>query len=136
MTPTQAVQSIPRGLDVIVVEDVAENAELLAELVKAYGHQVRVAGHGHAALEMVAHQAPDLVILDVGLPDIDGYEVAARMRARLGKGPRIVALSGFGGRRARDSALRAGCDAYLEKPFRAADLRVLLGVGAKTLPLP
>ena len=111
---------------VLVVDDYPENAEMLAELVASYGHRVRIAGDGAEALALLAAEPASLVFLDVGLPDMDGYEVAAAIRARLGAGCQIVALTGFDGQEERAAALRAGCDAFLVKPFKPLEIERLL----------
>jgi CheY-like chemotaxis protein len=122
--------STPPGLNVIVVDDAADNAEVLAEFVESYGHRVRIADCGVAALKLIEQDPPDLVLLDIGLPDMDGYQVAATIRARFGSASRIVALTGFSGAEERDAAHRAGCDAFVVKPIGASQIRELLEAGA------
>ena len=130
MRMRRSSSSTPPGLNVIVVDDAADNAEVLAEFVESYGHRVRIADCGAAALKLIEQEPPDLVLLDIGLPDMDGYQVAATIRARYGGGARIVALTGFSGAEERDAAQKAGCDAFVVKPIGASQIRELLEAGA------
>jgi CheY-like chemotaxis protein len=102
---------------VLIVDDNNEAAELLAEVLSSVGHVTRVAHDGPAALAILTEFAPDVALLDIGLPVMDGYELARRMRATpLGASARIYALTGYGqesdGRRSRE----AGFDTHLVKP--------------------
>ncbi len=105
------------GRKILVVEDNADAADTLAEYLGALGHDVRVAPDGRTALGAVAEGAPDVVLLDIGLPGIDGYEVARRLRARDG-GARLllVALTGYGQPEDRARSRAAGFDLHLTKP--------------------
>jgi two-component system, OmpR family, response regulator len=116
------------SLSVIVVDDDPDYVELLSDLITSYGHRVRSAERGDRALELATEEVPDLVFLDMSLPDIDGNAVAATMRARFGDRCWIVALTGYSGKEARDAAHRAGCDAFLVKPFRPEQIEELLDV--------
>ena len=107
----------PTGLDILIVDDSQDIAEALSELLVMRGHRVRIASSGALALEALEEGAADVVLLDVGLPDMDGYEVAASMRARFGADLHIVAITGFSGIHARKLARRSGCDAFVLKPF-------------------
>ena len=115
-----------RKLDVLIVEDTLETAELLEDFVGAFGHQPRVAHDGARALELVAEKVPDLILLDLSLPDMTGHEIAAAIRARYGRACRIVALTGYSGREEREGAERSGCDAFLTKPVNIPELEALL----------
>ncbi len=114
------------GLRIVIVDDAADNADIFAELLTSYGHSVRVAYQGSATLALLAHELPDVVFLDVNLPDIDGYEVASTIRTRFGATILLVALTGYSGTRERDAAHHAGCDRFVVKPFRFADIQTLL----------
>jgi CheY-like chemotaxis protein len=91
---------------------------LLAECVRSLGHEVHVAGDGIEAAACFASVAPDIALLDVGLPGIDGYELARRIRAQPG-GTRVhlVALTGYGGPEVKRDAERAGFNLQLTKPI-------------------
>lgn len=108
--------------NVLVVDDSEDNADLVAELLRTSGHSVRVANLGADALKLVDEERPDVVLLDVGLPDMDGYEVAAAIRSRFGAQIRLVALTGFSGLEFRNQAKAAGFDAFITKPCGSTDL--------------
>ncbi|RZL01756.1 MAG: response regulator [Rubrivivax sp.] len=109
---------------ILVVEDNEDGLETLMMLLEAEGHEVRGAGSGAKALEIVASWQPQVVLLDLGLPRMDGYEVAARLRAVPGLGQaRLVALTGWGAQKDREKTAAAGFDAHLVKPI---DPEVLL----------
>lgn len=101
---------------VLVVDDNADAAATLAVLLQLKGHQVLTAGSGKDALEVASRQQPDLVFLDIGLPDMSGLEVAAKLRELLGAGLTMVALTGWGSDEDQRRSRTAGCDAHLTKP--------------------
>ncbi len=110
---------------VLVVDDNEDALVLLAELLRSAGHVVMVANDGPTALEASKSFHPDIAILDIGLPAMDGYELAARMRAQLGEGvPRLIALTGYGQDSDRARARQAGFEEHLTKPV---DVGCLLG---------
>jgi len=115
-------------LSVLVVEDRLEEAFPLAALLSADGNDVRIAADGQAALSKVLTQLPDVLVLDLGLPKLDGLEVAAAVR-RVGLPwrPWIVAVSGHDEQWVLDKAIAAGIDAYFVKPVALGELRALLG---------
>ena len=114
------------SLSVLVVDDSVDNAEMLAELISALGHRVRVAHLAAAALDLLDEAPSDLIFLDLSLPDIDGLSVARTVRARFGNAIRIIALTGFSGSREREQASEAGCDLFVVKPLKLEQLRQLL----------
>ena len=101
---------------ILVVDDNQDAAELIAEALSAAGHDVRTAFDGPAALAVSEEFGPDVVFLDIGLPVMDGYEVARRMRALDGKRMTLVAITGYGQESDRKRALDAGFDRHLVKP--------------------
>jgi signal transduction histidine kinase/CheY-like chemotaxis protein len=102
---------------VMVVDDNVDAAEMLAALLEAQGHAVSVAYDGHGALEAARRERPDVLLLDIGLPDMDGYELARRLRAQPeNAGAVLVALTGYGQQQDRSNAQAAGFDHYLVKP--------------------
>jgi CheY-like chemotaxis protein len=112
---------------VLVVDDNVDAAAMLAELLPLWGHQARVAHGGPEALSLAAEFRPDVVLLDLGLPGMDGYEVARRLRATLGSSPpRLVALTGFGGEDDRRQTHAAGFAHHVTKPVDADELQRLL----------
>ena len=103
---------------ILIVEDHAESAESLAVLLRISGHEVDVASDGPAALARCRELQPDLVLLDIGLPGMDGYEVGRRLREMLGPDVRIVALTGYGQEEDRRRSAEAGIDQHVLKPIR------------------
>jgi signal transduction histidine kinase/CHASE1-domain containing sensor protein/CheY-like chemotaxis protein len=102
---------------VLVVDDNVDAAMTLAEAVRLDGHEVRIAHDGNAALQEAAAFAPEVVLLDIGLPGMDGYDVVRRLRQLpQAAGALIVALTGFGQESDRRRALAAGFDDHLVKP--------------------
>ncbi|MBI2771607.1 MAG: response regulator [Burkholderiales bacterium] len=111
---------------VLVVDDNADGAESMAEMLRFMGAQARVARDGAQALEMAPGFAPDLVLLDIGLPGMDGYEVARRLRELPGLKPRLVALTGYGSPQDRELSRAAGFDEHLVKPVAIEGIERLL----------
>jgi CheY-like chemotaxis protein len=109
------------GKTILVVDDDRPTLSLVASLLKTLGHEVETAVSGKAALEAIERKTPDLVLLDISLPYMDGYDVAMMLRERLGRSLPIVALTGRPGRDARRAA-EAGFAAWLEKPFDVPEL--------------
>ncbi len=111
--PPQAALS----LHVLVVDDNLDAAETLAEVLRMMGASVSIAHDGGEALHVASSgREPDLVLLDIGLPGMDGYETAREWRRRFGTGARLVALTGYGSDEDRRRSLRSGFDAHLVKP--------------------
>jgi signal transduction histidine kinase/DNA-binding response OmpR family regulator len=131
---TRARQAPARPMRVLVVDDNKDAAESLAILLGLEGHQVRICYDGPAALTCGGPWRPEVVLLDIGLPGIDGYEVARRLRAQDGTtGVLLVAITGYGQEEDRRRALEAGFDRHLTKPVDLTELRELLaGCGALT----
>ena len=116
-----------RGRHILVVDDIADSAASLAELLTLWGHEARSVHDGSAAIETVRVWRPEVVLMDIGMPGMDGYETARRLRAEYGHdGLTLVALTGFGQETDREAAHAAGFDAHLVKPVDIAALRDLL----------
>jgi len=114
---------------VLVVDDNADSAETMAEMLKLWGHEVATAHDGLGALEAARAQHPDAVLLDVGLPVMDGYETARRLRQEGLGGRLLVAVTGFGTAEDRRRAAEAGFDTHLTKPVSPEALREVLRRG-------
>jgi two-component system CheB/CheR fusion protein len=117
----------PRPLRVLVLDDVRDSADTLALLVRLWGHQPRVAYDAPTALDLARTYTPDVVLLDIGLPDMDGCEVARRLRQLPGREKiLLVAVTGYGSeedvRRCRD----AGIDLHFVKPVDPEKLHEVL----------
>jgi len=101
---------------ILVIDDELDTAQTVALLLRNEGHEVRYAVTAGAALDLVKDNEPQLVILDLGLPDMDGLELARRLKRRdKGTAPKIIAITGRGAE-TRVAALKAGCDHFLQKP--------------------
>lgn len=125
--PVSAPPRPVANLSVLVVDDNDDAARTLALLLEAEGHAVVVEHSSAAALRRVALGAPDVCLLDIGLPDMDGYALAAHMRAMPAmRACRLVAVTGYGQRSDRARALSAGFDHHLVKPVDMAALLALL----------
>jgi CheY-like chemotaxis protein len=117
---------IPRR--VLVVDDNVDAASAMDLLLQSLGHETRVVHDGTQALQIVVDFWPDIVLLDIGMPGIDGYEVARRLRAvRQEQALRIVAVTGFGQETDRKKSREAGFDMHLVKPVAIDDLAQALG---------
>jgi len=105
------------NLRVLVVDDNADAAQMLAALLEVQGHAVSVEYDARGALARARSEHPDVLLLDIGLPDMDGYELARRLRAQPeNAGATLVALTGYGQNQDREEAQQAGFDHYLVKP--------------------
>ena len=116
-------------LRVLVVDDNVDSAETIAEMLKLWGHDVTTAHDGAAALEAARAYRPDAVLLDLGLPIIDGLETARRLRAEGLKGALLVAVTGYGAAEDRARAAAAGFDTHLTKPVSPEALHDVLKRG-------
>ena len=111
---------------ILVVDDDRDAAAALATLLELDGHETHVAHDGAGAVKEAAALHPDLVLLDIGLTDISGYEVARTIRAEpWGKSMRLVALTGWGHAADRARSAEAGFDRHLVKPVALEDLNSL-----------
>jgi signal transduction histidine kinase len=112
---------------VLVVEDNVDARQTLSALLSASGYEVFVAGDGDDGLAQILEHRPDLAIVDIGLPGLDGFEVARRTRSALGgAAPRLAALTGYSSLAVRRAALEAGFDLHLVKPLSMAALAEVL----------
>jgi signal transduction histidine kinase len=124
--PAQTLASAaPRR--VLIADDNRDAAEMLAELLTAHGHDVHIAHDGLEAVEAAVRLQPDIVLLDLGMPKLDGYEAGKQIRQLLGRHPPLlVALTGWGLEEARRRTQQAGFDAHLVKPIDYAVLHEML----------
>jgi PAS domain S-box-containing protein len=115
------------GCRILVVDDLRDAAESLALMLTVWGHETRIAHDGPAAVEAAAAFRPAVILLDIGLPLLNGYEVARRIRAQpWGEQMVIIALTGWGQEEDRRRALEGGCNHHLTKPVDPAVLAELL----------
>ncbi len=117
-----------RACKVLVVEDNTNAREGLCQLLEIWGHEVFSAADGKQALDVFRDQQPDVALVDIGLPEIDGYEVAATVRKNAANTHiKLVALTGYGQDADRQRAIDAGFDAHIVKPANIKDLISVLG---------
>lgn len=114
------------GSRILVVDDSVDSAETLGELLKIWGHDVRLAHDGPAAVAAARDYRPEVVLLDIGLPGMDGFAVAAQLRKEGIGGRMLVALTGYGEKQDRDKAQQVGFDHHLVKPIDPDTLQRLL----------
>lgn len=117
---------------VLVVDDNDDGREMLRMLCELHGHDVVEASDGPDGVERAVETRPDIAFVDIGLPTIDGYEVARRVRKELGTSTRLIALSGYGSPEHREAALAAGFDEHIAKPIDAANLQRVLAMAPKS----
>jgi CheY-like chemotaxis protein len=120
---------------VLVVEDNPDAQEALTCLLKSWGHDVQVADDGAAGIQAAIGLRPEIALVDLGLPTVDGYEVARQIRAALGlAAPLLIALTGYGAPEQRSQALAAGFDLHIVKPVEPERLSALLEEYAARAP--
>jgi CheY-like chemotaxis protein len=126
----------PPGLRILVVEDNELVAYGIAVVLRRQGHEVRVAPTGQTALEAARSDPPDVALVDIGLPDMDGYELARRFRdSRDGRDVVLVALTGQSDDESRERSEGAGFACHLAKPVSFADLERVLAGAVPTAPV-
>ena len=143
LATTQPVSATERRADeqrlerrVLVVDDNQDAANATALLVEEMGGDARVAYDGESALEMLQEYQPEVILLDIGMRALDGYETCQRIRHVLGTRVLLVALTGFGQEQDREKAMRAGFDAHLTKPADGAALAEILAARYPGARLP
>jgi signal transduction histidine kinase len=127
--PTAAIAALGPRRRILVVDDNVDAAEALGELLRDYGHEVVTAHDGARALDSARLHRPEIILLDISMPEMDGYEVAKRIRGELSLGDALlIALTGYGEDRHRRLAREAGFDQHVTKPVDALKLEELLKV--------
>ena len=111
---------------IVLIEDNDDGREAVTMALRALGLEVQAANSGQSGIELALRGRPDLVLIDIGLPDLDGYEVARVLRLRLGERVKLIALTGYGQQADRKRSEAAGFDAHLVKPVAPKDLLRLL----------
>ena len=127
---TAAGQAGPGGhapLDILLVDDNTDAAQSLSELLQSQGHRVTVKSDAHGALEYAESSHPDVFLLDIGLPDMDGYELSRRLHARgANENATYIAVTGYGQAHDKVLAKAAGFDHYFVKPVELPELQKVL----------
>jgi signal transduction histidine kinase/ActR/RegA family two-component response regulator len=116
--------SVPERI--VVVEDNVEVREMLAELLEMDGYVVEQAADGPDGLARILSSRPEVALVDIGLPGLDGYEVARRSRQALGDSLTLVAMTGYGQAEDRERAVHAGFDTHITKPVSVAEIEAVL----------
>lgn len=126
-SPAPALPSVDNACDLLVVDDNEQVRASVSLLVRAMGHRARLAGDGLEALRLLADWTPHAILIDIGMPELDGYELARRIRLdpRL-RSVKLIAMSGFGQPEDLERSARAGFDRHLIKPFDPRALAELL----------
>ena len=122
---------------IVIADDERDAADTLAALLETEGHSVRAVYSGRDALYAAAHFAPDVILLDVGMPGISGYETARRLRERYAEEcPMLVAVTGW--KKASDKILATivGFDQHLAKPYQPGELLAALARATPRKPAP
>jgi two-component system CheB/CheR fusion protein len=119
--------SVSKARRVLIVDDSDDTAAVMAQLARSWGHQVAVASHGLSALELASKFRPDIALIDIGLPEMNGYELARRLRQLPTMLPlQLVAITGYGREEDRRAAEEAGFNLHLVKPIDPIRLKQLL----------
>jgi PAS domain S-box-containing protein len=126
--PMKSEETPPVGSQkrILIVEDDPDNREMMRILLESSGHEVHDAADGASGVELATRLEPEIVLIDIGLPGLDGYEVARRIRATRKDRPRLVALSGYGQPEDKQRAFEAGFDDHLVKPADPVRLATIL----------
>ena len=124
---TSTAVARPGGRRVVVVDDNRDAADSLADLLQLWGHEPQIAHDGNSGIDLILRERPDVAFLDIGLPGLDGYELARRLRREASlEGILLIALTGYGQDADRHRALEAGFDHHHTKPVNPETLRKLL----------
>jgi PAS domain S-box-containing protein len=125
--PTTVTSQAAAGRRILVVDDNWDGADSLATMLKLLGNEVRTANDGVAAVEVAGQFRPEVILMDVGMPRLNGLEATRRIRAQTwGRNMTIIALTGWGQENDRERSREAGCDGHLVKPVNLPDLDKLL----------
>jgi DNA-binding response OmpR family regulator len=120
---------------ILIIEDNHDAADTLGEILKLLGYDVRVVYSGLAGVNAASEWVPNTVVSDIGLPELDGFEVARALRGKkTTAGAKLIALSAYGTEDYRRMAFQAGFDDYITKPADLDALQELLEVGDHALP--
>jgi CheY-like chemotaxis protein len=116
----------PKGSRILVVDDSVDSAETLAELLRILGHDVPLAHDGAEAVDAARDYRPEVILLDLGLPGMDGYAVAQQLKKEGTAGRKLIALTGYSDQRDKQRTQEVGFDHHLVKPVDPDALQKLL----------
>ncbi len=121
-------------MQILIAEDFDDCATTTAALLRVSGHQVRIVRNGPAVIDACRERLPDVILLDIGLPGLDGYEVATRLHEEFGPAtPRLIAMSGLGQPSDLKRSADAGMIAHFVKPVDFDELNSLLSTGRRAV---
>ncbi len=120
---------------VLVIEDHPDGREMMRMMLELWGCQVEVAEDGLRGVERALAWRPEAAVVDIGLPQLDGYQVAGRLRAAFGDAILLIAVTGYCQEHDRRQALEAGFDCHLSKPADLGELSRLLGIRRPPTPV-
>ena len=126
-SPTEQVECATRRRRILVADDNIDAGESLAMLLRLDGHEVELASNGAQAVELFDRMKPEIAILDIGMPGLNGYEVAQRIRKKVQKGVTLIAVTGWGQEADKARAAASGFDHHFTKPVEPAVLSALVG---------
>ena len=129
--PAPSLEAGNKALSILVIDDNRDAADSLHDVLEVHGHDVLAAYDGETAIELVRTRAPQVALVDIGMPHVDGYEVARRVRDLNGSRPILVAVTGWGSHSDKQAARDAGFDYHLTKPLEYATLAALLATVAR-----
>ncbi len=129
--PELAEDGADRPLSILVIDDNHDAADSLHDVLEVYGHTVVAAYDGESAVQLVEERSPQVALVDIGMPHIDGYEVARRVNALPGPKPVLVAVTGWGSQADKEQAKEAGFAYHLTKPLEYDTLAALLATVAR-----
>jgi CheY-like chemotaxis protein len=116
----------PSARNVLIIEDNDDSRELMASMLRRRSHTVLAAADGLSGVELALGQHPNAILVDIGLPGLDGYAVARTLRPQLGREVLMIAVTGYGQPEDKRRALEAGFDAHMTKPVDLQRLEMLL----------
>jgi CheY-like chemotaxis protein len=133
--PVEISRPPPRRRRILIIEDNDDAREMLREWLAMNGHDVQEARDGVSGLALAERLSPEVALIDIGLPDMDGYEVARRLRSARDGSISLIALTGYGQPDDRRRALEAGFDVHLTKPVETERLEeIIAALGKKRRP--
>ncbi len=128
--PASTARAATRSIEILVIEDNVDAAETIAEVLRMEGHRVHIATDGLSGITRARELKPEVVVCDIGLPDVDGYEVARELRKDAAlRSTRLIALSGYAQPEDRERAREAGFEAHLGKPAPLDELNEIVSAG-------
>jgi CheY-like chemotaxis protein len=132
---SEVAASVQPGTRVLVVDDSVDTVESTARLLKLHGHEVQTACNASEAIAAALRWRPEFVLLDLGLPDMDGYQVALRLRQEAScQNTVLIAVTGYGRTEDRKQSREAGIDRHLLKPVDPGELLAILSRSESVSP--